>query len=98
MPDGSKRRHGRGNVGRPDPEREPLHAALQCVRELHCEHRDEPGHVCIGRMTVHREGVDLDCTRCGSLDLRDDDQLAVDAMVRSFDAIAQNPLTHETAS
>lgn len=38
------------------------------LRRAHCAHADaeHPGHVCIGRCTITREGVTLDCTACGS--------------------------------
>lgn len=75
----SSRRHGRGNVQRTDEARRVLHEGLDVIRRLHCDRKDEPGHHCIGKMTVHAGGIDLDCTRCGSMDIRNDEQLALDA-------------------
>lgn len=80
--------HGRGNIGRSSPAHMKLHLGLQMIRQLHCDRREQPNHVCVGRMTVHPTGVDLDCTLCGSLDVRDDDQLSVDAMESACRAAA----------
>lgn len=37
------------------------------LRRAHCAHAasQDPGHVCIGRCTITREGVTLDCAACG---------------------------------
>lgn len=40
----------------------------EILRRSHCAHQrvDEPNHVCIGRCTITREGVQLDCAACGA--------------------------------
>lgn len=39
----------------------------ESLRRAHCAHAaaGNPEHVCVGRCTITREGVDLDCKLCG---------------------------------
>lgn len=39
----------------------------EALRRAHCAALDaaNPDHVCVGRCTITREGVELDCKRCG---------------------------------
>lgn len=40
----------------------------ELLRRAHCAHARaaDAGHVCIGRCTITRDGVELDCAACGS--------------------------------
>ncbi len=40
----------------------------ETLRRAHCAHSQaaDADHVCIGRCTITREGVELDCKACGS--------------------------------
>lgn len=40
----------------------------ESLRRAHCSHANagNPDHACIGRLTVTRDGIDLDCKSCGA--------------------------------
>lgn len=54
----------------PTPPRVRMERAVeelaQGLRKSHCARGDNATHECVGRMTVTRTGVDLECAPCGS--------------------------------
>lgn len=45
----------------------PAAPFAEALRRAHCAHANagDPGHACIGRCTIDRDGVKLDCKACG---------------------------------
>jgi len=39
----------------------------EALRRAHCAHclASTPDHVCVGKVTIDRDGVDLECNACG---------------------------------
>ena len=60
-------------------------AIYQKIREFHCARKEEP-HECSGRMTIDRNGLTLQCPRCGDSRQRNATKEESDAAMRELNS------------